>query len=234
MNVVLGIYSITVCIFIFKLLYVNPSFFCSFDFISLNQFSIFNLLINLKSFIEKNNLEQQVYQYTEPSFHFRPIPKINYNFKLQGYFQSFKYFQDQKTEIDNLIGLKELHSNVLSTYSQYFNTKNPVISLHFRIGDYKYLTDLHPILDNKYYINAITFIKDTLKNDKLSILCFNEKQDDIIVKKNINALKSKFTNCEFIQIDYSIEDWNQLLIMCCCHHNIIANSSFSKTIIKLL
>ena len=186
-----------------------------------------NLLINLKSFIEKINLEQQVYQYTEPSFHFIPIPKISYNFKLQGYFQSFKYFQDQKTEIGNLIGLKELHSNVLSTYSRYFNTKNPIISLHFRIGDYKYLTDLHPILDNKYYINAITFIKDTLKNDKLSILCFNEKQDDIIVKKNINALKSKFTNCDFIQINYSIEDWKQLLIMTCCHHNIIANSSFS-------
>ena len=186
-----------------------------------------NLLINLKSFIEKINLEQQVYQYTEPSFHFIPIPKISYNFKLQGYFQSFKYFQDQKTEIGNLIGLKELHSNVLSTYSRYFNTKNPIISLHFRIGDYKYLTDHHPILDNKYYINAITFIKDTLKNDKLSILCFNEKQDDIIVKKNINALKSKFTNCDFIQINYSIEDWKQLLIMSCCHHNIIANSSFS-------
>ena len=146
---------------------------------------------------------------------------------MQGYFQSFKYFQDQKNEIDNLIGLKELRSNIFSTYSQYFNTKKPLISLHFRMGDYKYLTNFHTILDNEYYVNAITFIKETLKIDQLAILYFNEKQDDIIINKKISALKSEFSNCEFIQIDHSIEDWKQLLIMACCNHNIIANSSFS-------
>jgi hypothetical protein len=184
-----------------------------------------NLLIKLVPLLNIHLITK--YQYQEPSFHFTPIPKFDNNFSLHGYFQSYKYFQKQKDIINNQIHLNELRTSTLLKYSQYFNNKNPIISLHFRIGDYKNLSNHHPLLDNNYYANAITFIIDTLKIDQLIILYFNEKQDDIIVNERINLLKSKFIKCEFIQIAYSIEDWEQLLLMTCCHHNIIANSSFS-------
>jgi hypothetical protein len=40
-------------------------------------------------------------------------------------------------------------------------------------------------------------------------------------------LKSKFEDIKFVNIDSTIPDWKQMLMMSCCHHNIIANSTFS-------
>ena len=56
--------------------------------------------------------------------------------------------------------------------------------MHFRIGDYKYLTDYHPIIGNQYYINSINYMIEKLHNDELNLLFFLKKKiKDIIIKK---------------------------------------------------
>ena len=56
---------------------------------------------------------------------------------------------------------------------------------------------------------------------------FGEEIDYNYIKTIINKLKNYFPNKTFINIDFRIPDWQQLLIMSCCTHNIIANSTFS-------
>ena len=43
----------------------------------------------------------------------------------------------------------------------------------------------------------------------------------------INELIKEFPNVEFIKVDDTIDDWQQMLIMSCCRDNIIANISYS-------
>jgi hypothetical protein len=43
----------------------------------------------------------------------------------------------------------------------------------------------------------------------------------------ISNLQNKFSELKFIKIDFTISDWEQMLLMSLCNHNIIANSTFS-------
>lgn len=140
--------------------------------------------------------------YKEPSYKFSPLP-TNSRLYLDGYFQSFKYFNEFRNEILNLFNL----SNV--------EIKHNSVALHVRRGDYSNFPDIHPILPLKYYEKAIEKLKE-LKGDDLTIYIFS---DDIEwCKKNIN-----FKNSIFVDE----EDYISISMMSKCDHNIVANSSFS-------
>ena len=131
---------------------------------------------------------------------------------------------------------------VRNTFYKKYENKN-VISMHFRIGDYKFLQNCHPILGVEYYINSIKFILNSLRTDntKWTILYFCEDTDIIEVETKINKIKTKCMVSESgspLELEFEransdseseskIEDWQELLLMSCCQHNIIANSSFS-------
>ena len=157
----------------------------------------------------------------EPTFNYTKIPIVNNDsFKLYGYFQSYKYFENEKENIFKMIKLKEQKEDIK------IDCDNKV-SLHFRMGDYKKLQQYHPILSINYYINAIDkLIKDTNKND-WTIIYFYEKEDEVIVNDRINILKDKYKYIIFEPINEKYKDYEQMLIMSKCNHNIIANSSFS-------
>jgi len=157
----------------------------------------------------------------EPTFNYTKIPIVNNDsFKLYGYFQSYKYFENEKENIFKMIKLKEQKEDIK------IDCDNKV-SLHFRMGDYKKLQQYHPILSINYYINAIDkLIKDTNKND-WNIIYFYEKEDEVIVNDRINILKEKYKYIIFEPINEKYKDYEQMLIMSKCNHNIIANSSFS-------
>ena len=99
-------------------------------------------------------------------------------------------------------------------------------TIHFRIGDYAKLKDYHPVLSIDYYVNAINKLNSIYPECK-KILIFYEPNDYEIINRNLNYLKNKFINHEFIIIDNQIEDWKQMLIMSLIKNNIIANSTFS-------
>lgn len=204
-----------------------------------------NFLLSLKKFTTRNKLYYLIYK--EPSFNYHQIDLLNHlehikknGLKLQGYFQSYKYFKDEYSSIIKLIKLNETQKRIKIKYNNYFEKKENIISLHFRLGDYKDKQDYHPILNDEYYVNSLNYIMENSFNkssrrENITILYFCEKEDNNLITKRLeNIIKNvKYFNengdvkKEIIKVEDNIEDWEQMIIMSCCHHNIIANSSFS-------
>jgi len=167
--------------------------------------------------------------YREPFHHYNAIPVVtDQKLILYGYYQSYKYFDNEKERIFSLIGLENQQEQIRKEFSDYFNKDYDTISMHFRLGDYKEKQDYHPIMPYEYYENAIFNILLYRKYTKpYRVLYFCEKEDNSIVTLHIDRLKIKYDAVQFIKVDDAIEDWKQLVIMSCCNNNIIANSSFS-------
>lgn len=194
-----------------------------------------NFLKPIKRFtsdnIENKNISQYLSKfpiYREPGFKYNEIP-LNNNFmfvKLYGYFQSYKYFHNYFNKISELIQLNQqveiVRENNKDILSNDYN-----ISMHFRVGDYRNMQDHHPLMPYKYYDNSLKYILKIVRNEKIKVIYFCEKDDIDFVNETIAKLKIHHTHLEFVRADDDIEDWQQMLLMSCCNSNIIANSSFS-------
>jgi hypothetical protein len=194
-----------------------------------------SFLSNIKSFLIKEYPVIQLLKEEGFSFHELPLYETNHmNILLYGYFQSYKYFQENDTMICKVIGIekrkKEIMKKMDTTEESFHNT----ISMHFRIGDYKHLQHCHPILTCEYYEKALTYIQDEKKTNtytnpdqKKTVFYFCEEEDHPDVLQKIQKLSMLFPNCLFVRGENTLEDWEQMLFMSLCHDNIIANSSFS-------
>jgi hypothetical protein len=166
----------------------------------------------------------------ENGFTYNELPvgsMVETNVLIHGYFQSDKYFKDQFEMICRVIGLEKKKQSVLDTLRLNKEDLNNTISMHFRLGDYKKLSDFHPIATPQYYENALNHFNSKFPEEKFSILYFCEDQDINDVQITIQNLENKFLNYKFIRGDNTLPDWQQMLYMSLCRHNIIANSSFS-------
>jgi len=181
------------------------------------------LFVRLKPFLI-NVLPQPMNIIREESFRYKqPEIPCDGNNCICGYFQSYKYFEENYESICKIIGFQNLKKEYL--------VQDHVISMHFRIGDYKKTPHIHPIMPYEYYRNSIShIISETANIDKnitYTILYFCENQDIDDVDTIINRLKSDYLEVIFTKASNKISDWGQLLTMSNCEHNIIANSSFS-------
>lgn len=148
-----------------------------------------------------NNLPQHTNSYQEPYFHYKEIP-YKPNMNLGGsYFQSYKYFEDCKEEIINLM-----------MPPHHFERDLSLCALHVRRGDYIKLADYHPTQPMSYYEKAIE-----LSGSK-RFLVFS---DDIEWCKK-NFIGNQF---EFAEGNSDVADL--ALMAKKCESNIICNSSFS-------
>lgn len=146
---------------------------------------------------------------------------------LHGYFQSYKYFIHNQDDLFAKIQLVPQQNQIRNEFASFFNDGIINVSMHFRIGDYQYIQHMHPVLSYEYYENAIHEMNTQLNNDTYRILYFCEESDRHIVNRIIQRLKYQYSNIIFVNIDPTIPDWKQMLLMSCCEHNIIANSTFS-------
>lgn len=188
------------------------------------------ILAPLRSMVTIQKTPFPVHKYL--AHHFVKIIPCENNYCLFGYFQSYKYFQPYQNQIYTLLKLHAQRMKIKQQYIDLFHTNSGIplqnmVSLHFRMGDYKSLPEFHNILQIDYYISAVHKIIDQLKNRHLVILCFGEEGDLSEINKKIAHLRKTFPTCLFNLCDCQIPDWQQLLLMSCCHHHIIANSSFS-------
>ena len=182
-----------------------------------------SILRDLKKYITSTS--EKFITYKEKQFHYKEIIlNPNENIILDGYFQSYKYFEKYENDIFKIINLYEQQNFIRKKYKKY-NFDN-LISLHFRIGDYKNIQHCHNVLSIDYYINSLKVIFIN-SNHNFDVLCFYEEIDKDIVKQNINILKKNFKSINFILIDTTILDYEQMLLMSLMQHNIIANSTFS-------
>ena len=172
---------------------------------------------------------------SENGFSFKELPyehlkyNNNVNIIFSGYFQSYKYFQENYDIICRILNIAEKRLDIIEEvvknhHSLEFLEKS--ISMHFRLGDYKNKQDYHPIMTDEYYKNSLQYIVDKLDYTP-TVLYFCEDEDLETVNQTIQLLKKDFPTIEFERASNSLDDWQQMLLMSCCNHNIIANSSFS-------
>ena len=178
----------------------------------------------------------------EPGFHYTEIPAMpsNVSISLNGYYQSYKYFQEYQDKIYALILLTNQQNATWVKYANYLENSQTV-SIHFRLGDYKEKQHFHPIMPKEYYLKSILHILETKykvssnesENRGIRVLYFCEKEDNIYVSSVIEYIRTSLAresgtfDVEFVKVKDDMEDWQQLLVMSCCNHNIIANSTFS-------
>jgi hypothetical protein len=132
------------------------------------------------------------------------------------------YFQKNENVVFQHIQLKE---TLAQTREKYPFDYTDFISMHFRVGDYKYFPEHHPILPLSYYTSALNVMMRMTSARR--VLYFYEEGDKEHVDEYIRLLKPLFPDMCFISIDTTIPDYEQLALMSCCSHQIIANSTFS-------
>lgn len=134
----------------------------------------------------------------EPTHGYTPIPNER-SIILDGYFQSEKYFKEYREQLLQMFGFKWIP--IART-----------VSIHVRRGDYLQLQDKHPVVTEKYLIEAMNYFKEKGYNE------FMFFSDDI------KWCKEKFPNNQYSE---GLGEKADMELMSCCEHHIIANSSFS-------
>lgn len=150
--------------------------------------------------------------YNETTHTFSKIPKIKSNQRLNGYFQSEKYFKHNREQIIELFSPTEINlQKIYSLYGELLNEET--CSIHVRRGDYVNLQNHHPLQSIDYFKNSIDYIgKDMV------YLIFS---DDIgYCEENFHFIEKKV----FVK---NLLDYEEIYLMSMCKNNIISNSSFS-------
>ena len=155
------------------------------------------------------------------------LEMMNRDVMLHGYFQSYKYFEENYDSICKIIGVGKMKANLLLNIDLMGKSLEKTISMHFRLGDYKKIPEYHPIATYEYYERALLHIQKLKPHDDFTVYFFCEEEDIDEVQQTINKLANRFPRYAFYRADNTLTDWQQMLFMSCCHHNIIANSSFS-------
>jgi hypothetical protein len=182
----------------------------------------------LKPFLIEN-IPQPIHVIREKDFTFNELPiyeMLDIDVLIFGYFQSYKYFNNNYQIICRIIGIDKMKDKVLTKLNLNDDYLKNCVSMHFRLGDYKKIQEFHPLATYEYYRKSLNFIKNKT-TDSYNILYFCEDTDIHDVMITINLLEIEFPHYKFIRGENTLEDWEQMLFMSCCHHNIIANSSFS-------
>jgi hypothetical protein len=194
--------------------------------------------------------------YKETTFHYNDemqrhplVTNPQNGIVLFGYFHSYKYFEKETSQIIKYMKLQEKKQNMKKIFTSVSRNKC-AISLHFRLGDYKSLTNHYTPLSDDYYGNSILYILNTLAllspalsqtpgplseskefldtiSTEYIVLYFCEDNDFAEVEVKIDKLRRRFPSMVFHRAPNNIEDWQSMLLMSCCSHNIIANSTFS-------
>lgn len=149
--------------------------------------------------------------YSEPKFSYDELPYTK-DLKLDGYFQSEKYFIDYKQEI---IDLFQISANDIIKVKEFFSWwgvyDKPITSVHIRRGDYLKLQDFHHVCEIDYFKNAIAEIGDSYF---------------VFISDDMEWVKQNFNDKDYIFSDFN-DELLDLTIMTQCDNNIISNSSFS-------
>jgi hypothetical protein len=166
-----------------------------------------NILRGVDSRPESDFAQCTLFQ--ERGHHFTPLPEVD-NIFLMGYFQSEKYFEDNKDGIADLFSVTpEIQEKIEKQYP--FIKEENVVSLHVRRGDYLDNPTIHPTTSADYYQSALDSIED-----KDRVIVFS---DDIAWCRETFSKDFSFSVFE--------EDYMDLYTMANCTHHILANSTFS-------
>lgn len=158
--------------------------------------------------IKKSDVLYYDYIHEEKSHKYEPI-QYKKNILLKGYFQSEKYFVNNKKTIINLFNIEEKTENFL--YEKYNFSNYKYVSVHIRRGDYLKFSNIHPTCSIDYYLKAMQHF---------------DNYKFLFVSDDIAWVKENFKNNNYI-FSEETDEINDLILLTLCDHNIIANSTFS-------
>ncbi|WP_121352388.1 alpha-1,2-fucosyltransferase [Flavisolibacter nicotianae] len=139
------------------------------------------------------------------------------NSVLDGYFNSYKYFEEVRDCLLREFTPNEQPNQKNSSCLHKIRATNAV-SVHFRRGDYA-LTSFHGMLTKDYYEAAIDKICSQLADPYLYI--FSDEPEWVI-----DNIRFPF-NYEVVNFNRDENNYWDMELMKNCRHNIIANSGFS-------
>ena len=159
-----------------------------------------------------NDTEMHEDVYHEPYFTHAPIPYCE-NRYIDGYFQSYKYFDKYSDKIRQMFHPSTLEEINLKIDFPIFDQS--VGAIHIRRTDYLEYAHIHPILTREnYYDTAI---------EELS-----SKVDHwLICSDDIEWAKQNFSHLTNVTFSEGRTDYEDMWLMSLCNHFIIANSTFS-------
>ena len=157
-----------------------------------------------------DTLPNNYVNYSEKNFSYNDIEYVKgTNLLLNGYYQSEKYFINNKDYIINLFKpTEEIKNFIINEITDIQNS----ISIHVRRGDYLNLPDYHPQQPIEYYKNVVNF--------------FGLDKNYIIFSDDI---KGAMDMLDFIPNKKAVslgKDYLDLYAISLCEHNIICNSTF--------
>lgn len=138
---------------------------------------------------------------------------------LDGYFQSYKYFDSiRKTLLDDFV-LKNGYSQEAQKTKDDIELSTESVAIHVRRGDFtSSCKNWNGLCDIKYYQQGLAEIKKKYSNVKLFIF-----SDDIAwARENL-----KFDSPMVFVSRPVLSTGEELMLMSLCKHQIIANSTFS-------
>ena len=138
------------------------------------------------------------------------------NLYLDGFFQSWKYFEWCKDDICKQFSIREsVLSEVANNLIKIVKTENS-IAMHIRKGDYP----KDWLIPKKYYLDAYKEISARIgKNLKCYIFCENIDYAQEII--------DQMENVEVVTGKWELSDFEEFALMSACKYQIISNSTFS-------
>jgi hypothetical protein len=178
--------------------------------LSWKNYSLFN---NIK-IIDKND---KYINYNEKEFKFYKINiENNKDYLFNGYFQSYKYFFNNKDKIKEIINID--YDKITEIKNKLNKYDKKILAIHMRLTDYETKSFIHPIPNIKYYKKCL----NNYNLDEYQIILFSdniEKSKNKMMELNIN---------NFITANEIYEnDEEQFLMMCLTDIRICCNSTYS-------
>ncbi len=142
---------------------------------------------------------------TESQPYYHHIPYMD-NVEFNGYYQSFKYFEDYRQDILDLFNFP-------------YHREVGITSLHVRRGDCVPQPDTFPMAPHSYYHNAIDYMLEK------GFFHFRVFSDDIPWCRE-EFVEERYPGCifEFMEGGTDVQDF---IAMSSCENNITARSTFS-------
>jgi hypothetical protein len=181
-----------------------------------------NFFNDVSTFVNNSEVREIItsfYEYTEPRFKFTEIHDFSSidTVILRGYFQSWKYFYENIKELRSIFQSK----NTMKEVHKEISIGKKTVCVHVRRCDYLQFQDIHPVMTEEYYENAM--MKHADDKDTLFLIFAEDYNDDVFMNWK---LWSKFG--ERIIFLKDVKDaLDTFFLMSLCDHFIIANSSLS-------
>lgn len=157
--------------------------------------------------IAPNNYVEK--EWLEPSHAYTPIPSELKSVRLEGYFQSEKYFKDiDKEDIRSLFKINPI--------------QRKGCAIHIRLGDYLQMQDKHPVIADEYIRKSISYVYYFGIDD---FYLFSE--DTKLALEMVNSCVPQLINDINIHVQQPGRALSDLELMASFEHQIISNSSYS-------